>query len=80
LFIDICDDGVIKYAFTDYDVSKPMTAEEYMTWGEYRTEEDEGSNYSANAKYISKNATLMTPEELEEFMSRSYYNVDGEPF
>lgn len=79
LFIEIQDDGSIKYAFTDSWANRPLTAEQYMEWGGYDTEESCGSNYPANVRFLSENATLMTQEELGEFMSRSYWNVEHLP-
>ena len=74
LFI-IIQDNTIKYAFTDSDITKPLSAEKYMTWGEYQTEEESGSNYKSNCKFIKDNAELMTDGELRMFMSAHYSNI-----
>ncbi len=77
LFIDLAKDGSLKYAFTEYDISKPLTAEEYMK--EYADEEEDGSNLSKNIKYLKdkENLTLMTDEELTDFINTHYVNVCG---
>lgn len=66
----------IKYAFTDYDITRPLTPDEYMKWEDRDSDEllssrltkSELATYRRNAKSIEKNATLMTAEELENFM------------
>lgn len=75
LFILVGVDG-IKYAFTDSDTHVPLTAEEYMTWGDYSSEEDEGSHLTENIKTIEDLSQLMTTEELEAFLTASYSNVE----
>jgi len=74
LFISI-EDNTIKYAFTSYDSNKPMTAEEYMSWGRYKTEEKDGSNYSENCKYLKEHSVLMTEEEIKHMMTINYSNI-----
>ena len=76
LFISVEDDGKIKYAFTDNDISAPLTAEGYIYNGDYDTEEECGSNYSENCKYIEEHATLMTEAELDMFVHDNYCNIE----
>lgn len=80
LFIDICSD-IIKYAFLDRDANPDniMDGETYMCWDddnmwrqshylsglEVKTCED-------NIKFITENATLMTKDEILEFISYNY--------
>jgi len=84
LFIDIdTQEGIIKYAFTDY-IANPdniMNGEEYMIWN--MGEKWEESDYlkkntvlkcKRNIKSISKNAQLMSKEELIEFLDFDYTN------
>lgn len=75
LFISIKDDGEIKYAFTDGDISAPLTAEGYIYNGRYSTK-DNASNYSENCKYIGEHATLMTKAELDIFIHNNYCNIE----
>ena len=75
LFIKIEQDGTIKYAFSDSNHSKVMTAKQYMAWGKYSSEERDGSNYSDNCKQINEIAILMNNDELENFISDSYSNL-----
>lgn len=75
LFIKIEQDGTIKYAFSDSNHSKVMTAKQYMAWGKYSTEEDDGSNYSDNCKQINEIAILMNDDELGNFISDNYSNL-----
>lgn len=78
LFIDISKDGVIKYAFSQNpDYEQIMTAESYLEW-------DYGEGWESslsreivnickeNVKYIQENATLMTAEELNQFIEAEY--------
>ena len=76
LFVLISDDDIIRYAFTDDDITKPMTAEEYMAWGDYDTEMSY-SNYEENRKGIAEQAQLMTADELEAFLSARYANIEA---
>ena len=71
LFIMI-QGNTIKYAFTDSEITKPLSAEKYMEWGDYQTEEESNSS---NCKFIKDNAELMTNEELRMFMSAHYSNI-----
>lgn len=80
LFIDICDD-VVKYAFLDKYANSDniMDGEAYMCWdnckewreNEYFSSEDV-KICEENIKFISENATLMTKEEVEEFINYNY--------
>jgi len=76
LFISVERDGTIKYCFTDSKITQPLTAEKYMRWDhcEHNTEEEYGSNYSANCAWLKDNAVLMSPEELNDFISGTYSN------
>ena len=65
----------IKYAFTDYDITRPLTPDEYMEWEddsmgetyEKRFDAEELKTYRNNAAFITDHAELMTEEELEDF-------------
>ena len=79
LFIDI-KDGVIKYAFLDYDcdTNRVMSAAQYMHWdcpswrkSEY-IDDEQKTLCEANIKAIKKIAKLMTKEEVEEFINADY--------
>lgn len=80
LLIDI-NDGVIKYAFLDYDINLEsiMDGEGYMRWNsspewresEYLDEEDVKA-CEDNICYIDEHAMLMTKEEVEEFLNYNY--------
>ena len=79
LFIDI-KNGVIKYAFLDYDCDTKhiMNAEQYMNWdsegwmtNEYIDDEQKLICFN-NIKEISKMAQLMTQEEIEDFINCDY--------
>ena len=76
-----------KYAFTEYSPEKVLTAQEYLEWdiGAGKDPEGDGISWRAseyytdeigftddNIKFIEENATLMTNEELEEFISYDY--------
>ncbi|MBR6162997.1 hypothetical protein IKQ26_03775, partial [bacterium] len=69
-FLSLEDDGSFKYAFTDREITKPMTAEQYMEWGDYEDEEPE-SNLKENLEYLenNKNLKLMTEKELHAFIN-----------
>lgn len=82
LFIDI-KDGVIKYAFLDYDcnTNRVMSAAQYMQWdcpswrkSEY-IDDEQKALCEANIKAIKKMAKLMTKEEVEEFINADYEPV-----
>lgn len=79
LFIDI-KDGVIKYAFLDYDcdINRIMSAAQYMQWdcqswrkSEY-IDDEQKALCEDNIKAIKKLAKLMTKEEVEEFINADY--------
>lgn len=80
LFVDISEDGTMKYAFLDCacDIEHIMSASQYMTWNnkDWRT-----SKYIANEqkvfcednlKKIEEIAELMTQEEIEDFINYDY--------
>ena len=80
LLIDICD-NVIKYAFLDWEANSDniMDGEAYMRWDD--DEKWRESQYLSaeavktceeNIKFISENATLMTKEDVEEFINHQY--------
>ena len=84
LFIDVLTSGEIKYAFTDSDANTNniMDGIAYMKWNgygdfrnklptEYFTAEDI-KTCDENISTIEKTATLMTKEELEEFIHHDY--------
>ena len=79
LFIDVNEnENIIKYAFTDYDISKPLSAAQYMRWNhkEWRNSKyiskEQKSLCEKNIRLIPKLAKLMTKEELDEFISCDY--------
>lgn len=84
LFIDIADNGTIKYAFADKHANTEniMDGNEYMKWqkcsefwkrepSEYFTAEDI-KTCEENIAAIEEMATLMTKEELEDFINYDY--------
>lgn len=79
LFIDIKEgEDIIKYAFTDSDISKPLTAAQYMRWNhkEWRKskyiDKEQKALCEKNIRLIPKLAKLMTKEELDEFITCDY--------
>lgn len=78
LFVDIVD-GKTYYAFTNYSLDRTiMDAEAYMEWdapgwqtSEYLDDKDRAA-IRANFKAISEMATLMTHEQLNDFLTRDY--------
>lgn len=83
-FVDVTDGG-IKYCFMRfYNEGKPMDGEQYMKWNCEREEhpdwhiprkymDKETIDYTEeNIKQINKMATLMTKEDVEEFINNSY--------
>lgn len=77
-FVLVEDDGTVKYCFTDGDITAPLTAEQYMEWDNCLTdtEEEDGSNFTENCKFLSEHA-LMTDDELRAFIDTEYKNVSG---
>jgi hypothetical protein len=90
LFIDVTCKG-IRYCFTrfpgDYE---PMSAEEYMKWnceydgrpnwhkpGQYMSKETIGYT-EENIKKLDEAATVMTAEELKDFIDGDYSYLTGE--
>ena len=80
LLIDIRSDGV-KYAFLDRDANLDniMDGEAYMCWDDEENwrenqylSEEAVKTCEDNIKYISENATLMTKEEVIEFITYDY--------
>lgn len=80
LFIDVLSNGIIKYAFLDYDNKKIMSGTEYMKWDrgkdwknptEYFDQEDIDICIK-NIKEINKMAKKMTADEVKEFMEMDY--------
>lgn len=81
LFINISKEGKISYAFKkieDKAGQEPMSATEYMDWDRRRWQESETLTKAEkaiclrNIKYIEKAARLMTPGELNEFLTHDY--------
>lgn len=77
LFIDVDENGEIKFCFTDYDLNI-LSPEEYMNWdyenwrnSEYLSKEDVAI-CEDNIKFINENAKFMTMEELQEFIECDY--------
>lgn len=86
LFIDVLDDGVIHYAFTDSSASADniMDALAYMDWNIEGWKEREYSEYETvdgNARYISASAELMTADELKDFINCDYgFEENGQQY
>lgn len=74
LFVDVHENGEIKYCLTDYDF-KILPPNTYMDWED---ENWEVSKYvdvetcKKNIEYINENAKLMTDKELQEFIHYNY--------
>lgn len=89
LFIDVTNDG-IKYCFMKFfDDGTPMNAEEYMEWDVDKNWRNIQSKYfdkktiaytEENIEKINEIATLMTPEELQEFIEAAYLCFDDEDY
>ena len=80
LFIDVLSDGSIKYVFTDSDMNKILSAEEYMQW-DNRDDWKTPTKYMSqeiidtcckNIKIIEDLGSLMTNEEFDEFINCDY--------
>jgi len=88
LVIDILGD-VVKYAFLDRDANADhiMDGESYMCWNngekwresEHLTAEDI-KTCEENIKFITEHATLMTKEDVEEFINHDYSDVFPEQY
>ena len=79
LFIDIDENTMnIKYCFTDRDISKPLTAAQYMQWNhkQWRNSKYISKEQKAlcekNIRQIPRLAKLMTMEELTDFINCDY--------
>lgn len=79
LFIDINEnEEIIKYAFTDINISKPLTAAQYMQWNHKKWRDskyiskEQKTLCEKNIRLIPKIAKLMTKQELDEFISCDY--------
>lgn len=87
LFIDICGNNgeIVKYAFLDNEADSHhiMDGEGYMRWDNFAGDDEdwrEKSHLSEedikvcedNIKFISRQAELMTTEEIEEFINYNY--------
>ena len=77
-----------KYAFLNSDSKLVGNGDEYMQWNESYGEEDfpwkddpylkdEIKYTECNIRYLDKHATLMTPEEVEEFINHDYVSDMG---
>ena len=84
LFIQVDTEAkAIKYCLTDCDGETPLSIEEYMAWEDEscikpyteHLSKSEIATYNRNKKYIEKNATLMTTNELERFKSMDRLTV-----
>jgi len=83
LFIDITfneetNEYTLKYCFTNCKNQNPLTPRQYMDWdypgwktSEY-IEEDIKKATEDNLEFIEKNFTLMTQEELEDYLNTDY--------
>lgn len=80
LFVDICEDGKIKYAFLDCEcnIDNIMNAISYMNWdnegwkqSEY-IEDEQKILCEKNLKKIEEMAVLMTKEDVEDFINYNY--------
>lgn len=80
LFVDISEDGVIKYAFIDWEcnTNNIMDAKQYMDWdskgwkqSQY-IDDEQKILCEENLKEINKMAPLMTKEEVEDFINYKY--------
>lgn len=83
LFIDInfnekTKGYTLKYCFTNCKNEKPLTPKQYMYWDypNWKTskymEEDIKKANEDNLEFIKKNFTLMTQEELEDYLNTDY--------
>lgn len=80
LFVDILENGAIKYAFLDCncDMKNIMSAAKYMDWDskDWRNSEyidnEQKKQCEDNLKTIEEMATLMTKEEIEDFINFDY--------
>ena len=83
LFIEITfnketEEYTLKYCFTDCDNKKPLTPKQYLNWdypkwktSEYITDDIKKATED-NLEYLDKNFTLMTQEELEDYLNTDY--------
>lgn len=89
LFIDITfneetNEYTLKYCFTDRDNKKPLTPRQYMAWDypKWKTseyiEDDIKKATEDNLDFIKKNFTLMTQEELEDYLNTDYTSKQEE--
>lgn len=75
IFIRLAADGNINYAFTaGYSDITPMSCDEYMKNGEYKPNE----KYQASKALLESSATLMTEDDIRDFMQANYLNVKPE--
>lgn len=79
LLVDVSKDGTIKYAFLDRnnDLNKIMNAAEYMEWDvgsdfHERYAEEMKQALMNNIDWLDKNATMMTREEVQQFLEYDY--------
>lgn len=80
LFIDICPNEIIKYAFIDSscNLDKPMNGLEYMRWNhkDWRNSkyisDEQKEKCNENCKYLRNIFRLMTTKELKDFISCDY--------
>lgn len=77
LFVDVDEEGNVKYCFTDFALNI-LSPQEYMDWdcegwqtSKYLTE-DEVNICKQNIDFLNNNASLMTEQELKEFVCSDY--------
>ena len=77
LFIDVNENSEVKFCFTDSKLNI-LSPEEYMNWDDPTWQ---NSTYLSkenveicenNIKFINENATLMTKDELQEYINYDY--------
>lgn len=80
LFVDISEDGTLKYAFLDCecDTGHLMNARQYMDWNDKEwkqskfIDDEQKVLCEENLKEIDKMAILMIKEEVEDFINYDY--------
>lgn len=83
LLVDITTDGIIKYAFLDYNCNTDniMNAEQYMDWDSKGWEQskyidsEQKELCRCNLQKINEMAILMTKEEVEDFVNYDYQSM-----
>lgn len=70
-YLNVMNDGTLKYTFTDYNCNDRLTAHQYM---EDYTPEDK-KICEENINYIEENAQFMTNPEWSEFLDDDYSSL-----